>query len=104
MIRTYADALAVGQADPALPLQHGNIRCPGCRRRVPPDMLRDYLHAPPAARLPRWACDACGERAVMDGRATREQFAVALGQSAAAIAKARSLDRQLPHRRREAAP
>ena len=100
MIRTYADALAAGTPDPSIVSDRGNVRCPKCRRHVPPDMLRDYGNAPVAAGLPRWACDACGERAVMDGRATREAFAVALGQSAAAIAKARTLDQQLPPGRR----
>lgn len=99
MIRTYADALLVGQVEPGLIRDGFNVRCPGCRRRVPPDMLRDYQQAPAQARLTRWACDACGERAVMEGRVTREAMARSLGQGAAAIAKARQLDRDLPPRR-----
>jgi DNA-directed RNA polymerase subunit RPC12/RpoP len=99
-IRTYADALADHRPEPALPVENGNVRCPNCRRRVPPDMLRDYTIRPVGSRLPRWACDACGEREVMEGRATREEFARALGQSVAAIAKAAYLDQALPGRGR----
>lgn len=93
-IRTYADA-----PDGSLLVVNGNVRCPGCRRRVPPDMVRDYANIPAQVKLPRWACDACGERAIMEGRITRESVARFLGQSAAAIAKAVRLDRDLPPRR-----
>jgi hypothetical protein len=93
-IRTYADA-----PDGSVPIVNGTCRCPGCRRRVPPDMLRDYAALPSSARLPRWACDACGERAVMEGRITRKAVAIALGQSPARVWKAQLLDARLPGRK-----
>ena len=93
-MNTYADT-----GDGSLAHFGGKVQCPKCGRKVPPDMMRDYTDAPVSAGLPKWACDADGERAVMEGKATREQFAVALGQSTAAVVKARLLDKLAPPRR-----